>query len=326
MLLLQLVVHPPEMQRYEIRGRAQGTTYSVIYYATDSLFTKKECDSILRSLDSSLSIYQPYSQINQLNAAQRTFRADRHLAAVLRKGQKISRQTDGAFDLTILPLVQAWGFGARQHTQPPDSATVQQLKSCTGSNKLRLFGNKVIKKTHCIQVDVNGIAQGYSVDVLAVFMQRKGIFNYLAEIGGELRVRGTKQPSGEPMTIGIESPEAEDSYGAPLQRYLQVQQGAFTTSGNYRRYYLSGDKAISHLLDPRSGFPVNNELISVTVWAPDAITADAIDNALMVMGLEKALKFMSGRKNLEAYFIYKKNDGTVGDTATAGFYRFFKQD
>ncbi|HZH38135.1 MAG TPA: FAD:protein FMN transferase, partial [Flavisolibacter sp.] len=151
-------------------------------------------------------------------------------------------------------------------------------------------------------------------------------FNYLAEIGGELRVRGTKQPSGEPMTIGIESPEAEDSYGAPLQRYLQVQQGAFTTSGNYRRYYLSGDKAISHLLDPRSGFPVNNELISVTVWAPDAITADAIDNALMVMGLEKALKYVADRKNLEAYFIYKKNDGTVGDTATAGFYRFFKQD
>lgn len=315
---------PPAPKRFELRGKAQGTTYSVIYYAPDSIFTKGHCDSILNSLDSSLSIYKPYSHINQLNAANKSYVADAHLKTVLSAGLRISRETSGALDLTILPLVQAWGFGARQHTNPPDSATIIQLRQCTGSKKLKIRGNKVLKKTPCLQVDVNGIAQGYSVDVLAAFMERKGIRNYLAEIGGELRVSGSKQPGNQPFSIGIESPEAAEHYGEPLQRTLQLLSGALTTSGNYRRFYLSGNKVVSHLLDPRTGFPVQNELISVTVWARDAITADGIDNALMVMGLEKSWQFLKRHRGLEAYFIYKKPNGTAADTATAGFYRMLR--
>ncbi|OLY93566.1 thiamine biosynthesis lipoprotein [Cnuella takakiae] len=323
LLLLRLLLPPAEWHRYELRGKAQGTSWSVIYYAEDSLVTRLQCDSILASLDSSLSIYKSHSRINALNAAEKQFAADRHLSAVLQKGQAIARRTDGAFDLTILPLITAWGFGAKQHTTPPHPTLIEQLRSCTGYRLLRVKGEKVRKAKPCLQVDVNGIAQGYSVDVLARFMEAKRVTNYLVEIGGELRVNGRKQPSGEPFAIGVESPEAAESYGAPLQRYLRLDSGALTTSGNYRRYYLSGNKAITHLLDPRTGFPVQNELVAVTVWAPDAITADAWDNALMVMGLTKALQAVAAEKHLAAYFIYKKNDSTVADTATPNFARLF---
>lgn len=325
--LLQLLqfIHPDPLHRYQLRGKAQGTTWSVIYYANDSIVTKSACDSLLASLDSSLSIYKPYSRVNALNQAKKSFRPDRHLAAVLRKGQEIAQQTGGAFDMTVMPLVQAWGFGAKQHTNPPDTARVLALRTCTGYPLLRVKRTRVVKKKPCVQVDVNGIAQGYSVDVMAIFLEQQGIRDYLVEIGGELRVGGRKQPSGEPFSIGIESPEAAESMGAPLQRLVQLDSGALTTSGNYRRFYLSGNKAVNHLLDPHTGFTVQNELVSVTVWAPDAITADAADNALMVMGLQKALRFVEQQRNLAAYFIYKKPDGTVSDTATTGFARLLVQ-
>lgn len=315
----------PVPRRYELRGRAQGTSWSVIYYANDSIVHKTHCDSILASLDSSLSIYKPYSRINALNNASRRFAADPHLSFVLQKGQAIARQTGGAFDMTILPLVTAWGFGAKQHTSPPDSATIHHLRRCTGYRLLRVKRRNIYKKKPCVQVDVNGIAQGYSVDVLSQYLENRGIQNYLVEIGGELRVKGRKQPSGEPFAIGVESPEAAESYGAPLQRSLHLESGALTTSGNYRRFYLSGNKAITHLLHPRTGFPVQNELVAVTVWAPDAITADAWDNALMVMGLGKAMQVLQKEEKLAAYFIYKRNDSTVADTATPNFNRLFSK-
>ncbi|RPD50567.1 FAD:protein FMN transferase [Paracnuella aquatica] len=324
-LLSFLLVKSEPLRRFELRGKAQGTTYSVIYYATDSIVTKGQCDSVFRSLDSALSIYQPYSEINRLNAAKRKFAAGPHLRNVLQKAAVVSRQTGGAFDVTVLPLVQAWGFGARPHNNPPDSATVRQLKSCTGWQLLRIRGRHVYKKKPCVQADVNGIAQGYSVDVLAGFLAAKGLENYLVEIGGELRVQGRRQPSGEPFTIGIESPEAAENMGAPLQQQLALRSGALTTSGSYRRYYLSGNKAIAHLLDPATGFPLTNNLVAVTVWAPDAITADAMDNALMTMGLERGLQFAEQQKDLEAYFIYKKRDGTPADTATSGFDALLQQ-
>ncbi|MBD0353377.1 MAG: FAD:protein FMN transferase, partial [Flavisolibacter sp.] len=167
----------------------------------------------------------------------------------------------------------------------------------------------------------NGIAQGYTVDVLAALLEKKGIRNYLVEVGGEIRVKGHKQPGGEPFTVGIESPNINGLDPSPLQRTIHLEQGGLTTSGNYRNYYLSGNKRITHLFDPKTGFPVQNELISVTVWAQDAITADAYDNALMVLGLEKSFRLLTNTKNLEAYFIYQKKDGTISDTATTGFYK-----
>jgi thiamine biosynthesis lipoprotein len=182
----------------------------------------------------------------------------------------------------------------------------------------------LIKTKPCVKLDVNGIAQGYSVDVIADFLEKNGISNYIVEIGGEIRVNG-KKPGGGKMKIGIEAPGDYASEPSIMQQVVELDNGAITTSGNYRKYYESKGKKITHIINPLTGYAVDNELISVTVFAKDAITADAFDNALMLMGLKRALQFVREEKDLEAYFIYQKLDGSVSDTASAGFYQLIKK-
>lgn len=316
-------VNKPDLKPFRISGFAQGTTYQVTYYATDTLVYKRQTDSILTKIDSSLSIYKPYSLISRFNVAEKEVKIDGHFHAVVKRSLEIFRDTRGAFDITVKPLVQVWGFGVTHVSEVPDSAKIRSILTCVGSEKIHLNKMLLVKDKPCVQIDVNGIAQGYSVDILAGFLENKGIQNYLVELGGEIRVKGRKQPSGNLMSIGIESPP-EESDKAPLEKIILLPGGAVTTSGNYRKYYQSGNKHISHLIDPESGYPVQNELISVTVWAADAITADGYDNALMGMGLDKAMSFVEKNKKIEAHFIYHKKDGLIADTASAGFYKFMK--
>ncbi|GAB3534074.1 FAD:protein FMN transferase [Pontibacter brevis] len=314
----------PDLKQYTIRGFAQGTSYQIAYYAEDSTITKTQVTYLLAQLDSSLSLYKPYSLISRFNRSASGLAADRHLQQVVKEALKVSSKTDGAFDITVQPLVQAWGFGAERVTSLPDSTTVQAILPCVGSGRIKLRQNLLKKTAPCVSIDVNGIAQGYSVDVLADFLDRKGIRNFLVELGGEIRVKGLK-PDGTAMAIGIEGPASgnpDDPY--PIQKIIRLEKGAVTSSGNYRKFYQSGSRKFSHLIDPKTGYPLDNELISVTVWAENAMTADAYDNALMGMGLEKALHFTNRQKGLEAYFIYRKPDNSVADTATAGFYKMMK--
>ena len=228
------------------------------------------------------------------------------------------------FDITVFPLVSAWGFGNEKVTTLPDSATITSLLACVGSDKLRLTQNKLSKTVACTKIDVNGIAQGYSVDVIANYLEKLGVQNYLVEVGGEIRVKGRKYPQNAPMLIGIQSPTKNEFESASIQKVIEVNQGAVTTSGNYRKYRQVGPNRISHIIDPKTGYTTQNELISVTVVAHDAITADGYDNALLAMGLPQALTFLKHRRNLDAYFIYQKSNGVVADTATAGFYKLIR--
>jgi thiamine biosynthesis lipoprotein len=314
-----------KLKQFQIRGFAQGTSYQISYYAKDSSsINKAQVEYILAQIDSSLSLYKPYSLISQFNRSTTGLQADRHLQKVVRKAQQVSKKTNGAFDITVQPLVQAWGFGAEPVSALPDSAAIQALLKCVGTDKLRLRQNHLQKTSPCVAIDVNGIAQGYTVDVLADFLEKNGIRNYLVELGGEIRVKGQK-PDGKLMVIGIEGPAGgnpDDPY--PIQKIVRLEKGAITSSGNYRKFYQSGSRKISHLIDPKTGYPLENELISVTVWAKDAMTADAYDNALMGMGLVKAIDFVDHQKKLEAYFIYRHADGSVADTATIGFSNFMK--
>jgi thiamine biosynthesis lipoprotein len=240
---------------------------------------------------------------------------------VIKKSLDTYRQTGGIFDITVEPLVQAWGFGPKKVASLPDSAAIKAIEACIGSSNLYIKDNTLYRTKPCIKLDVNGIAQGYSVDVVADYLEAHGIQNYLVEIGGEIRVKGHKQPGGEKMKIGIEAPGENDFELSMISKVVAVDSGAITTSGSYRKFYESEGKKISHLIDPRTGYPSQNELISVTVFARDAITADAYDNALMVMGLKKALAFVEKRKDLSAHFIYRTKKGTVADTASSRFYK-----
>jgi FAD:protein FMN transferase len=306
--------------KVELTGFAQGTTWHITYYDTDTLVKKSQVDSIMEVIDSSLSIYKPYSRIVAFNKSRSGIKIDQHFRNVVKKSLDTYRQTNGLFDITVLPIVEAWGFGAKKIEKEPDSSVIRSLLGCVGSRFLKLRNSDLIKLRPCVRVDVNGIAQGYTVDVIAGFLERNGVSDYIVEVGGEIRVHGKKRPENTPFKIGIEAPSDDDPEFAPVEKIVVVDSGAITTSGNYRKYYESKGKKISHLMDPRTGYSVQNELISVTVYAKDAITADAYDNALMVMGLRQALRFVEKRSDLAAHFIYYLPDGKIGDTASSRFF------
>ncbi len=309
-----------DLHAFNISGTAQGTTYRVIYYSTSAAVTKMQFDQLLDQIDSSLSVYKPYSLISRFNKVEKSVLMDVHLQTVVRRALAISASTKGISDITVMPLMQAWGFGPNGIASDPDSAVIRNLLPIIGYNNLRIKGRRLIKKKKGVRIDVDGIAQGYAVDLMANLLEQHGVVNYLIELGGEIRVRGKKYPGSIPMKIGLEAPGDENSELPVIHQIISIDSGAITTSGNYRRYVqLKNGRKIQHLINPFTGYPFFNELISVTVWASDAITADGYDNALMGMGLHDALEFLSHHQELQAYFLYQDGDKVVKDTATTGF-------
>lgn len=314
-----------DLHEIRLSGFAQGTSWHVSYYAPDSSVKKHQLDSLLNRLDSSLSIYKPYSVISRFNASSDGILVDDYLAEVVEKAIEAWQASNGLFDITIQPLVQAWGFSAKPVKKYPNKKQVRKLLKCIGTDKIKLEADFLSKKKSCIAIDVDGIAQGYSVDIMASFLESRGINNYLVELGGEIRVSGLKQPTQEKMKIGIEAPGDYTMESPVVQKVISITEGAVTTSGNYRKFHESRGKRFSHTIDPRTGYPTQNNLISVTVYANDAITADAYDNVLMAMGLDKALPFTEAHPEIAAYFIYKDSDGNIRDTASSRFIPFFEQ-
>lgn len=285
LFLLLLPFLQPELRKVHLEGHAQGTTWLITYYATDSLVSKAQIDSIFDKIDSSLSLYKPYSLINRFNESFTGIKADSHFIRVIKKSIETWQMTNGAFDITY-------------------------KSKNKGSDKIAIMDSSVIKLDSFVRIDANGIAQGYTVDVLAEFLLRNNIQNFIIELGGEIRVSGKKFPSGELFKVGIESATAE------VGNIINIASGAITTSGNFRKK--------DHIIDPSTGQPVANELVSVTVHAKDAMTADAYDNALMVMGLKKALRFVNRRKDLAAHFIYRRSNGQFAQKESRRFKKLFQ--
>jgi len=319
-LLLILLVKKDDQRQYFIHGYAQGTDYTIKYFARDSVVTKGAVDSILGKIDSSMSLYKPYSQINKFNASSKGLTLDPDFLKVMKRSFQIAQSTDGKFDVTVKPLVQVWGFGAKTIRDFPDSAAIANILPCIGMHNLRLEGSFLHKSKPCVQVDLNGIAQGYSVDVVADYLQHKGVKSFVVEIGGELRIKGRK-PDGSLFRIGIEGPTEVNQAEPVIKHVIELKTGAITTSGNYRKFLQQGSKKLSHLIDPKTGYPLQNAMISVTIYAKDAITADGYDNAIMAMEPNEAIDFIKKHKELEAYIIYHRKDGSIADTLSSGFKR-----
>lgn len=311
----------------KIDGRAQGTTYAIKFYAMDSLMvTKPMIESLLDSLNESLSLYKEGSLINRFNASGKGVVMDDMLRDVVTRAMQITKDTKGLSDITVQPLVAFWGFGIKPIESEPDTTELPAIMECVGADLVYIKGDSLLKKKSCVKIDLNGIAQGYSVDRIAAMFERHSIGNYIVEVGGEIRVKGRKKPSGQMMDIGIESPADVEEDEMVLKKIISIDKGAVTTSGNFHKYYQSRGKIITHLIDPRTGRSISNELISVTVYATDAMTADGYDHALMGMGLKEGLDFADKNPAIEAYFIYSKADGTIADTATSGFNKLFRRE
>lgn len=309
----------PPLKRWQINGYAQGTTYQILYYAADSVVTQFQTDSLLAVLDHSVSLYRPNSLICRFNRSTTGITIDEPFKVLIKKALEINLATGGLVDVTVKPLVDAWGFGVIKPNNFPDSATVKAILKNIGSDKIKLEGDDLRKQQPGVQIDLDGIAQGYAVDLLAGLLERNHIYNYVAELGGELRIKGKKQPDGEPFKIGIEAIDDNDLNPGPLRKVISPGDGAITTSGNYRKHLQAGGRQISHIMDPHTGYPTQKDIISVTVWAKDALTADGYDNGFVAMGLKQTLQFLQKRTDIGAYIIYQKPGGAIADTVTAGF-------
>lgn len=306
-------------QLYLLEGRAQGTYYRIKYLSADTASLQGAVDSIFRAVDQSLSLYQPASLINRFNQTGRV-RMDVHLEAVVKKALYISRVTNGAFDITVKPLVDAWGFGVHRPAVQtvPAKDTLQKILQYVGYHHLRLHKHWLIKRNPFTAIDCDGIAQGYTTDVISRFLESRGVANYLVDVGGELRSKGKNQ-SGTVWTVGIERPPGDGT--EPVMDMLLLPDKAITTSGNYRQFFEQGGQHFTHTIDPISGEAVHSNIISVTVIAPDAITADGFDNALLLMGVDGALAYIAAHPQygLEAYFIYEEEGGKMNVKYSPGF-------
>ena len=298
---------PPTYTRLE--GKAQGTTFHITYYDSLSRDFSGPVDSLFRLIDRSMSLWDSSSVISRINRNEAGVQADEHFTAVFRRSQEVSEVTGGVFDITVGPLVKAWGFSIKKGLPPPDSAQVDSLRQLIGFQKVRLENGVLIKADLRIEVDMNAIAQGYTVDVIAQFLEQKGIRNYMVEIGGEVRTAG-RNDKDEAWQIGIDKPLETETAGRPLQTVISLSGKALATSGSYRKFVVRDGKKYSHAIDPHTGFPITHNLLSVSVLAADGATADAYATAFLVVGMEKALE-LAPKLGVEVYGIYADDQGNL---------------
>jgi thiamine biosynthesis lipoprotein len=309
---------------YKISGAAQGTYYAITYYSNSNENLQPAVDSLLRQFDLSVSAYTPKSILSKLNANDSTVQADSIYTTVFRKSIEVSAKTDGAFDVTVAPLVNAWGFGFSKRAKV-DQAMVDSLLPLVGYKNVKLLNGKLVKKDPRIRIDFDAIAQGYSSDWLARFLEQKGIMNYLIDVGGEVLGHGSKL-DGQLWSVAIEMPSRNSEDDRKIQAILSLENKAISTSGSYRKYYEENGVRYSHTIDPTNGYPVKHNLLSVSVLANDCITADAFATAFMVMGLEKAKAFLKNNPELDGYFISDDQHGGFAVFYTSGFQDLLKKN
>lgn len=294
-----------EVPYQHTKGLIFGTVYSMTYQHPEDL--KVEIEEELKRFDASLSPFNENSVISKVNRNEDII-TDTLFQNVFKRSMEISEETNGAFDITIAALANAWGFGFKKG-EWPDEHVIDSLKELTNYKKVTLKEGKVIKEDPRIMISCSAIAKGYAVDVLAQFLQRKGIDNYMVDIGGELVLKGIN-PKKESWRIGINKPIDDSlSVNQELQMVLQLTGRGVATSGNYRNYYYKDGKKYAHTIDPHTGYPVQHSILSATVVAHDCMTADALATAFMVMGQEKAEAFANANPTIGACFIYSDENG-----------------
>ena len=299
-----------------LEGYAQGTTYHIQYIDVKGKNYQKKINQLLINFEKSVSTYQVNSIISKVNNNQKV-RLDSYFTTCFVKAKEIYKSTSGAFDPTVAPLVNAWGFGP-QKKQEISSHLIDSLLQFVGFDLIELKENKIIKKDPRIALDFNAFAQGYSVDVVADFLRKKGVSSFIVEIGGEVYAQG-KQLNDENWIIGIEEPIDNQTSGNPFKAILRLDGKAIATSGNYRRYFIENGVKYVHHIDPKTGYPTKNNLLSASVISTSCLNSDATATGLLVMGLEKAINYLKNHKELEAYLIYTDEKGNYMSYVTLGF-------
>ena len=314
LVLLGACVRQP--QKMVLQGEAQGSYYVVTYYDGQNRNFQHGIDSIFLAVDNSVNLWVDSSIISKVNRNE-AIALDSIFTDNFRIAQEAARLSGGYFDPTISPIVTAWGFSYKSG----DSLTAEKidsLKQLVDYRKIRIEGGKVVKENPSMQLDFNAIAQGYTSDLIAAYLESKGVGNYLVNVGGEIMTRGEK-PEGQPWIVGIEKPA--DSWDAQqvVQTRIALRDKGLVTSGSTRKYVERDGRRYSHCIDPTTGWPVTHQLLSATVMAENSVWADALASICMVMGLEASLPLIERMDGVEAYYIFVNTEGELETYATEGF-------
>lgn len=297
----------PKTQYFHNEGRVFGTYYNIRYEATEDL--QDSIHAAFVTFDNSLSLFNPHSILSAVNDNRDTT-TNTLFETMWAEAEKVYTLSNGAFDITVAPLVNYWGFGTKKPTPDPflKGREVDSLREFIGFDKVQLLDHKVIKTDPRVQIDGGAVAKGQACDLIASLLRSHGCKNYLVDIGGEVVAHGLNA-KGQPWHVGITKPNLNNE-GAQdeLQDILAVTDICMATSGNYRNYYYDGDERRSHTIDPRTGYPVQHSVLSATVVSSSCMRADALATACMVLGAEEAIDMIHRAKDAACYLIVAKND------------------
>ncbi|NOZ07286.1 MAG: FAD:protein FMN transferase [FCB group bacterium] len=320
----------PQIQFY---GQTMGTTYSIKIAGVSLTENERsrlyeELDSLIQGVNERMSTYLDSSELSLVNADHTTdpIPLSPELYRVIKRGQEVSGMTGGAFDITVQPLVRLWGFGntGRRWT-PPNDYEIKALLDEVGYKNLTLTGNALVKKNPNAEIDLSAIAKGYAVDSAAEFLIAEGYENFMVEIGGEVSCGGVNA-QGDPWQIGIQYPDDAVEDAMKLIGKVSLREKAMATSGNYRNYFDYNGERFSHTIDPKTGYPVTNKVVSSTVIARNCMDADAYATSLMVLGPEAGLKWINSLDGTECFMVEMDIGGNLTQMMSSGFQRYFTKN
>jgi len=300
---------------HDLTGATMGTTYSVRYAGDSVAQLQKSIDSLLQKVNESLSTYIPHSLISKLNQSLHGGIVDAHLRTNFIQSLEINHQSEGAFDPSVGPLTEVWGFGTKQTHKLPDSSTIDSIRTYIGLHNFKLTADSILKFHPKAQLDMSAIAKGYGVDQVAAYLMSRHIRNFIVEIGGEVRAQGSKSPD-RPWTVGIEKPQSGSE--RMVHRALPIINRSMATSGNYRNFKEIGGRKVVHTLSPHTAYPIESDLLSASVLAEDCMSADAWATAFMVMGFEKARRKSGELKGIDVVFIYVDSNNVIHEYSSHG--------
>ena len=316
MALMAMASCGKQPQKMVLQGLAQGSYYAVTYFDDEGRNFQREIDSVFHAVDVSVNLWVDSSVISKVNRNEEVM-LDKIFIDNFNIAQEAAQMSDGYFDPTISPIVTAWGFS----NKTGDSITpslIDSLKQLVDYRKVKVENGKIIKENPAMQLDFNAVAQGYTSDMIANFLESRGIKNYLVDTGGEIMAHGSK-PNGQPWIVGIEKPAESWDAEQVVQARIALRDKGLVTSGSTRKYVERNGKRYSHCIDPKTGYPVEHNVLSVTVLADNSVWADALASICMVMGLEKSLPLIQSLDGVEAYYIFENDENELETFATEGF-------
>ncbi len=303
----------------ENSGRAQGSTYQIKYITDKGRNYSEEIERIFREIDLSMSTYIPESEISALNKGGVWVEIDPMFQKVLQRSIEIAEETNGDFDPTVGPLVALWGFGFEKVRGDVGPDRIAKVKAKTGFRKIEQKDSKA-RIPEGFSIDFNAIAQGFTVDHIAEYLESQGIQSYMVEVGGEVRTKG-KNAKGKIWTIGVDKPQSTIDREERFQFILELNNAALATSGNYRKFWVDEETGLkySHTIDPHTGVPARNRLLSASLVAPETMDADAYATVCMVRGLEGCKELLGSKPDLEGYLVFTDEDGEWQTFISEGF-------